>query len=210
MSVILFLRTDCRFFGMPRQQRGLIGQRQDPFTDAVEQLSSVSTRILIIPTASFENGIPNESHIMALIIKDHRIRSMARRVNYTQRAVRVAAQAEDFPVLKRLGSMYGHVAMAVAGQVQMRIAEIGFSGLMDIDRDIRFLPDCRNTADMIEMPVGKKNLLNNPPIFVAQLHQFMSLSTRIDEKAVFRFIVNPEIAVYIEIALHGHTSDHDL
>ena len=42
---------------MPRQQRGLIGQRQDHFTDAAEQLSSVSSRILIIPTASFENGI---------------------------------------------------------------------------------------------------------------------------------------------------------
>lgn len=94
MSVIPFLRTDCRFFGMPRQQRGLIGQRQDHFTDAAEQLSSVSSRILIIPTASFENGIPNESHIMALIIKDHRIRSMTGCVDYPQGTSRRAERRD--------------------------------------------------------------------------------------------------------------------
>ena len=44
-------------------------------TDASDQLHAVAAGILIIPMASFENGIPNESHIMALIIKDHRIRS---------------------------------------------------------------------------------------------------------------------------------------
>ena len=99
---------------MPRQQRGLIGQRQDPFTDAAEQLSSVSSRILIIPTASFENGIPNESHIMALIIKDHRIRSMTGCVDYPQGTSRITLQLENIPVLEVHCAMHGHIAMAIA------------------------------------------------------------------------------------------------
>ena len=179
-------------------------------TDASDQLHTIAARILIIPTATFENGIPNESHIMALIIKDHRIGGMAGCMDHTQGTGWIALQPENIPVPEVLCAMRGHIAMVIAGQVQMRIDEISFSGLMDIDRDIRFLPDRRNAANMIEMPVGKKNLLNDPPIFVAQMHQFMPLSTGIDEKAVIRFIINPEIAVDLEIALHGHTGDHAL
>lgn len=103
-----------------------------------------------------------------------------------------------------------HVAMAVAGQIQMRIGEIDFSSFVNVDGDIRIFPNGRDPADVIKVPVGEKDLLDDPPIFAAQTHQLMPLSSGINQEPVLRFIIDPEITVDLEIALHGHTSDHAL
>ena len=99
---------------MPRQQNGLIGQRQDPFSNAAEQLPSVSTRILIIPTASFENGIPNKGHIVPLVVEDGRVRRMSGCVDYPQGTSRITLQLENIPVPEVHCAMHGHIAMAIA------------------------------------------------------------------------------------------------
>lgn len=57
----------------------------------------------------------------------------------------------------------------------MRIGQIDFTRLVDIDRDVRFLPDRRNAADMIEVPVSQQDLFNDPPVFTAETHQIMPL-----------------------------------
>lgn len=92
----------------------------------------------------------------------------------------------------------------------MRIGQIDFTRLVDIDRDVRFLPDRRNAADMIEVPVSQQDLFNDPPVFTAETHQIMPLCAGINEKAVLCFIVYPEIAIDLEIALDGHAGDHAL
>lgn len=50
----------------------------------------------------------------------------------------------------------------------MRIGQIDFTRLVDIDRDVRFLPDRRNAADMIEVSVSQQDLFNDPPVFTAE------------------------------------------
>lgn len=62
--------------------------------------------------AAFATG--NESHIMALIIKDHRIRSMTGCVDYPQGTSRITLQLENIPVPEVHCAMHGHIAMAIA------------------------------------------------------------------------------------------------
>ena len=92
---------------------------------------------------------------------------MTRCMDHPQGTGWIAFQPENIPIPEVLCAVHGHIAMAITGQVQMRIGEIDFSGLMDIDRNIRFLPDRRNAADMIEMSMGQQNFLYDPAIITA-------------------------------------------
>lgn len=71
--------------------------------------------------------------------------------------------------------MYGHVAMAVTGKVQMRIGEIGFSCLVNVDGNIGLFTDGRDPADVIKVTVSEQDLLDDPPVFTAKTHQLMAL-----------------------------------
>lgn len=108
-------------------------------TNAFDQLHAIPSGILIIPTAALENSVSNKGSVVELIVKDHRVRGVPRGMDYAQRTIRITFQTEYISIPKMIIAMDRYVTLAIAGQVQMRIGEIGFSGLMDIPGFIHIL-----------------------------------------------------------------------
>ena len=186
--------------GMAGIENGRLGQGENPFPDAGQQLLPVSTGVLIVSDAAPEYRVAHEGNAILRVVECGGIRRVPRRVDRPQHGRRMALQRECSAISEVFGSMYNHVFSAYCRQVQVRIREICGPVFVDIHGEVQLTLQRLDASGMIEMPVGKQDLLDCPDFALNDPGDFISLRAGIDQEAVARILVDQEIAVDFKIA----------
>ena len=196
-----------RGIGVAGVQDGGLGEGQDFFPDAAEKFREVATGKLIVAAASLEDGVAGKGDPLGFGIKNTGIRGMARGMNDAEGAVRAVWKGEKLTFPEIMGVADDDVPAEVVGQVQPGIGQVSLAGFMDMNGEIRFLPDRGDTADVIKMPMGQQDFLDGDPPVPKHAHQGMALGARVDEKSMPGGRIHPQIAVDLDKTPQGYADD---
>ena len=124
---------------------------------------------------------------------------MARRVDDLQGKVRIGAKGEFRPVVKEFRALQRDRRSPFRRKVHLRVQQVPVRAAEGKDRDIERSPDVVRIGDVVKVPVGQKDLLDDPPVLPDQLQQLFRLRAGIDQETVPVLIVDIEKAVHVKV-----------